>query len=53
MAASVVRASIAAILEDRDFDLNTPRMVTAKGTAKKLTEVSTADEDSQATFARG
>ena len=44
MAAGVVRAAIAAILEDGDFVLNTPRMVTAKETAKKLIDAITADD---------
>ena len=52
MAAGVVRAAIAAILEDRDFVLNTPRMITAKETAKKLIEASTADDHSQDTFVK-
>ena len=30
-AASIVSASIASILEDRDFDSNTPQVVTVKG----------------------
>ena len=36
MAAGGVRDAIAAILEDRDFDLNTPRIPLEKATAKKL-----------------
>ena len=52
MAAGVVRAAIAAILEDRDFVLNTPRMITAKETAKKLIEASTADDHRQDTFVK-
>ena len=50
-AASIVRASIASILEDRDFNLSTPRMVTAKETAK-LIDASIADDHSKDTFVR-
>ena len=41
MAAGVVRAAIASILLDKDFELNTPRMVVAKETAQMLLDVST------------
>ena len=50
MATGVVLAAITAILEDQDFAMNTPRMTTAKDMAKKLTDASTGDEQSQYTF---
>ena len=50
MAAGVVRAAIASILQDKDFELNTPRMVVAKETAQMLLNVSTGDDMSQDRF---
>ena len=52
MTTGVVWAVVAAILEDRDFVLNIPRMVTAKEMAKELVDASTADDHSQDKFAR-
>jgi len=46
-AASIVSASIASILEDRDFDSNTPQVVTVKEKAEKLIDASTADDHSR------
>ena len=50
MAAGVVRAAIASILLDKDFELNTPRMVVAKETAQMLLDVSTGDDMGQDRF---
>ena len=52
MAAGVVRAAIATILEDGDFVLNTPRVLTAKETAKKLIDASTADDHTHTSQAK-
>ena len=51
MAAGVVRAAIASILQDKDFELNTPRMVVANETAQMLLDVSTGDDMGQDSFA--
>ena len=50
MAAGVVLAAIASILLDKDFELNTPRMVVAKETAQMLLDVSTGDDMGQDRF---
>ena len=50
LAAGVVRAAIASILQDKDFELNTPRMVVAKETAQMLLDVSTGDDMGQDRF---
>ena len=50
MAAGVVRAAIASILQDKDFELNTPRIVVAKETAQMLLDVSTGDDMGQDRF---
>ena len=50
MPAGVVHAAIASILQDKDFELNTPRIVVAKETAQMLLDVSTGDDMGQDRF---